>query len=378
VTAAGATAGYVVKYLPNSTTVDPTFNGGMPFAFRLNFGSLGIYDLQLRGVAVDTTPTHLIEVVGDAHNTMTNNHLAVVITISQAGAFGAGAGFGTGTDTAPYSLDGAAADGLGDVVFTGTYTGNNGSGTPSQPNFTFAFIPAGSDASGAGGFYYYFTDAMMNPVPTHGLGIAIDPAANFTYAAGTFAPAGAFTQGLAGQIPIDGVFNLTAFAQSDTTGNVVLSGAAVNNVTAVSYFSGTGPNNGGTGGIVDTIDSTFMTATGVIITDDPTNSIQVKDVAVDQNTGNVYVDGTILDPGGSGFTCLFLACLRSDLSSGLFVAICATTPTGNTQGCGVAVTSAGNLAVVGTTFDSGFSTDSTTLAGTSDGFLLSYTFSPGP
>jgi hypothetical protein len=380
----GNTAGYIVKLMPDSTAVDPTFNGGMPFAFRLNFGSLGVYDLFPTGVTVDTTSRHLIEMTGRATNTMTNNNLAVVISISQTGTFVNGAGFGTGAGTDPYSLDGAAADGMGDTVFTGTYTGNNGTGTPSQPNFTFAFIPAGSDAGGAQGLYYYFTDNMtMAPIPSSGTAIAIDPTPNFAEVGGTFTPAGSFKQGLTGEIPIDGMFNLTAFAFSDTTGDVVIKGAAVNNgpndaTHGGAYFVGTTPDANGGGqtdgavlrfyghGMGLTFDD--MNSFGVISNVDPGNSVDLKGIAVNQSTGTVWFVGDDAVPGGGNSQVLVGS---ADMLLGSEMDTTLTGTDGSDHGNGVAVRASGGVTVVGTTSSmNGIATDGTTLMGTTDGFVL--------
>jgi hypothetical protein len=373
-----ATFGFIAKYLPHSTTLDPAFNGGAPVTFRLNFGSAGVYDIDLHAVTVDADPNQgNVDVVGSGTNTATGNQLAIFVTFDRTGTFVGGAGFGSTTGTDPNNLTGIAPDGMGDVVFTGTAFVS-----PGTAQLVFGFLPDGS--TGVQAFVYDFSPDFTS---SGGNGIAIDAGATFAYVTGTLtAPdSGSTKLGFAGQIPIDGQFGLSGFVFQDTDangaliGDFVLSGTAVNNNTGESYFVGTAAaSGGGTSGVVlrftnDPVNGfTFDQNASLLLTDDPQNSISLTGVAVDQNTGNVYIVGSALNTDTGNLNVLvgqFDDLLTVDTSNNALVGA-----SGTDTGAAVAVTSTGSIAVVGTTTSPDFSTDGSTLAGAQDAFLLQFTF----
>jgi hypothetical protein len=367
-----ATFGYIAKYLPHSTTLDPSFNGGAPLAFQLDFGSAGVYDIDLHGVAVDNDPAQgYIDAVGSGVNTATGNQLAIFVTVGPDGTFLGGAGFGDTTGTDPNSLTGVSADGFGDVVATGSLVVSPGGPT----NLAFVALPDGSTS--VEGFYY---DVTPDFAASAGNAIAIDSGANFAYVAGTLTdPNTGALLGFAGQIDINNGFNLTGVIFTDPGGgNIVLQGAAVNSGTQESYFVGTAPNNGGTAGLVlrftnDPVNGfTFDQNASLELSDDPVNSISLTAVAVDQNSGNVYLVGSALNTDTGNLN--ILAGQFDDVLTQGTANTALVGASGTDTGAGVAVTSTGSIAVVGTTTSPDFSTDGTALNGAQDAFLMQVTF----
>jgi hypothetical protein len=369
-----ATFGYIAKYLPHGTTFDPSFNGGAPLAFRLSFNIAGTpttYDIDLHGVAVDTDPAQgNIDVVGSGTNTATGNQLAVFVTFDPTGTtLLGGAGFGAATGTDPNNLTGIAADGAGDVVATGQFF-VNGTG-----NLAFAVLPDATTS--VQGFFYDFSPTFT---ASAGNGIAIDSGVNFAYVAGTVTdPSSGALLGFAGQIDINNMLNLNGVTFTDQGGgNIVLNGAAVNSGSGESYFVGTAPNNGGTAGLVlrftnDPVTGfTFDQNASLELTDDPQNSISLTGVAVDQNSGNVYLVGSALNTV-SGNLNVLLGQFDDVLTQGT-ANTALVGASGTDTGAGVAVTSTGSIAVVGTTTSPDFSTDGSALNGAQDAFLMQFTF----
>jgi hypothetical protein len=380
-----STDGFIAKYLPNSTMYDPSFNAGAPLVFRLNFGSLGIYDFDIHGIAIDTDPSHgFLDVVGSALNTTTHNQLAVILVIDPTSlSFVAGAGYGVVPGTDPNSFTGVAVDGLGDAVFTGSlYAANNDPGV----SYVAFGVVSDSDPGTPSVFYYDFTQATPPLSSTAGLGIAFDQNAHFIYLSGyvTSADTGSQKLGFGGQIDASNPnfpISITYFTDP-SGGDIVFSGAAVNNSTEDSYFSGTGiADGGGDNGPYAAIlhfDPTFTydpnTSVAFQLQDQNGNTIDVSlsGIGVD-SLGDVYVVGTVIDPNSpttpGAFVTAFDPTLQNNAGIGQFGGSNAE------HGNALAVTGVGQVVVVGDTTSPDFPvSDGTTLNGTEDGFMLNFSF----
>jgi hypothetical protein len=378
-------AGYVAKYLPNSTTVDPTFNMGQPALFRPTFMVGGVptpYDFDPHAVAVDTDPAQgYIEIAGDGVNPANGNHLAVIMTVNQDGSGRAVQGWGASTaGTAPNSVEGAVADPMGDVFLTGIFSSGG------HVNLALFSIPDGNDARGSSAGVYNFGG------PSAGYGIAIDSAPQFAYIAGYITQASTGSQKLAfagradlTQIgtPLVGT-SFTAMGGGDSVFKGTALNLGPNDAThGGAYFVGTAPDptaGGVTLGLAYRFynDPTMMNA----FTYDGTNSmafrsgtagnsLDFKAVAVDQATGLFYVVGDETDPTGAAqVTLAQFDALLANVQAANPVA-----GNGSDHGNGVAVRANGHVSVAATTTSSaGISTDGTTLNGTSDGALIGYGF----
>jgi hypothetical protein len=377
-------AGYVIKYLPNSTTIDPTFNMGQPVMYRPTFMIGGVptpYDFDAHAVAVHKDPSFpYIEVAGDAVNPVNGNHLALIASFNQDGSRRAGAGYGASTTgTAPNSVEGAVTDQMGDVFLAGIYSFGG------HPNLTTFIIPDGADASGSSGGFYDFGS------PTAAYSIAIDSAPQFGYIAGyiTQASTGSQKLGFAGQADFTAVGQpLGGFFFTDQGGgDIVFKGTDLNlgpndATHGGIYFVGTAPQPM-TSGVTDGLALRFYldpTMMGAFTFDQNNslafssgtagNSLDFKAVAVDQATGLFYVVGDETDPTGASQVALIQldALLATEQDVNLV-------GNGSDHGNGVAVRANGHVSIAATTTSSsGISTDGTTLMGNSDGALIGYTF----
>jgi hypothetical protein len=366
----GATAGFIAKYLPHSVTLDTTFNptGDTPgvVMYQPTF-SMVQYNLAFRGVAVDSRGN--VDAVGVATNPNNGVRLALFGQWDSTGTRTFAVGYGSLTDTTHlYAFDGIAADGMGDVFFTGTFWDG------SNQQLAFGLLPDGSTTTIAGS--YGFTGVTS----TGGHGIAVDGGANFGYVAGELVPSPVGPkQGLAGRINLQDIgFQITAFGFQGNFGDLVLSGAAVAG-SGRSYFAGTvaADTSGGIAALILQFDSGFMYdadhSVAFQLLDDQgnTHNANLSAAAVDL-TGNVYVTGAAdPDTPTPGVLVVKLdSTLNLDTSS-----LDVLGGDGSDIGASLAVNGDGSISVVGTTTSANFPvTDGSTLHGTADAFLLNYSF----
>jgi hypothetical protein len=363
--------GYIAKYQPGTTTLDPTFNGGAILYFRITFTIGGVpttYGIDLHGVTVDTDPAQQhIDVVGVGTNAANGNRLGVMAVVDQTGMVLGAVGFGATTGTALNSLDGASGDGSGDVVATGQFFING------TANLGFVILPDGTTS--VQGYYYDFTPDFTSSA---GYGIASDAGANYVYVAGTVTEPGSSTlEGMAGRIDVNAMFDLTFYnvLASDITagasGDVVFKAAAVHpTLNGQGYVAGTAPAlGGGTNAVALQFDFVSDNPINTYVSADPTSS--ASGIAVNQTTGDVYLVGSAQDPVTSNSDVL-LVHLGSSLAFVNSAELGTTDGSGDSTGTGIALDSSGNVLAVGTTAADDFPMVTGTLNGPTDGVFFSY------
>jgi hypothetical protein len=262
-------------------------------------------------------------------------------------------GMSGGTDTNPNSFNGVTVDAAGNVYFSGIlFNPMDG-----QNDLTFGTALAGGTPMS----YIYTLQASAGST---GVGIAVDPAATTAYIAGSnLDPASGLTQAVLFRVDLanplsGGGYRIAATAAGNWSATAVAVNAngvyfTLNTpiVAAVLSFDPTLAN------VQNEFDFTDRTAT-------------IAGIALDAD-GNVFVTGQSRNPATHNLT-LQMTKLTSNLHLTRFVRLGGS---GDDASLGIATTSTGNVVVAGTTDSADFPvTDGTTLNGTSDGFLLNYTF----
>jgi hypothetical protein len=336
---------YLRKYLANGAP-----DAAFPFvAFRVTVNG-NFLDTQGHGIAVDPA-TGNVEVVGAAVDPANGNQVAFLAQFDSAGTLFNIMGYGI--DPNPNSFDSVAVDAAGDVVFIGTLS------VPAlgHSDLTVGAIPAG----GAPLILPY--DVPMTAGST-GLGIAVDPAGMTAYVAGSaVATPGGPQEGLFGWIDRNNPAALHYLLLPSPAGDVVVNAVAVN--AAGPYFAVTTPG----GAAVVRMDAAVTTVLNEFdFIADPT--VTVAALGLDA-AGNVDVTGQSLNAATGNLTAQ-LTQLDGNLN---LVSTVQVGGTGTDAGLALAVKSTGSVVVAGTTDSADLPvTDGTTLNGTTDAFLLSYTF----
>jgi hypothetical protein len=334
---------YLRKYLANGAP-DPAF----PFvAFRVTVNG-NFLDTQGHGIAVDPA-TGNVEVVGAAVDPANGNQVAFLAQFDSAGRLFNIMGYGI--DPNPNSFDSVAVDAAGDVVFIGTVS------VPAlgHSDLTVGAIPAGG-APVVTPFDFPMTTGST------GLGIAVDPASTNAYVAGSAATLGGPQEGVFGSIDRINPTMLHYLLLPSPAGDVVVNAVAVN--AAGPYFAVTIP---GTAAVVR-MDATATMVLNEFDFADPT--VTVAALGLDA-AGNVDVTGQSLNAASGNLTAQ-LTQLDANLN---LVSTVQVGGTGTDAGLALAVKSTGSVVVAGTTDSADFPvTDGTTLNGTTDAFLFSYTF----
>jgi hypothetical protein len=341
-----STSAYVNKYLPDGTP-DPNFT-----PVRLQFGlGGGVANTQGLGIAVDGAGN--IDMVGNGVDPTTGNQAAFFVQYDPTGTMIINSGMSGGTDTNPYSFNGVTVDAAGNVYITGSMF------NPADGLNELTFVTALG-----GGTPMSYTYPLQASAGSTGVGIAVDPAATTAYIAGSNVdPASGLTQAVLFRVdladPINGASDRIA---GTAAGNWTATAVAVN-----------------ANGVYFTLDTPIVAA---VISLDPTlvnfnNEFDFTDrtatlagIALDPD-GNVFVTGQSRNPTTHNLT-MQMTKLTSNLHLVRFVRLGGS---GDDAGLGIATTSTGNVVVAGTTDSADFPvTDGTTLQGTSDGFLLNYSF----
>jgi hypothetical protein len=240
-------------------------------------------------------------------------------------------------------------DAAGDAFFTGTlFYPPDG-----QSDLTFGMLPAGGTATN-------FIEQLQTP-GSAGLGIAVDAAGTNAYIAGTAVdPGTGLNQALLARVDLTN--GLTYRTAGTAAGNWAATAVAVN-ANGV-YFALNTP----TVAAILSTDSTLVNVTHEFDFTDRTAT--VAGIGLD-SAGNVFVTGQSTNPTTHNPTAQ-LTKLDSNLRLVRFVRLGGT---GTDAGLALAVKSTGSVVVAGTTTSADFpATDGTTLNGTSDAFLMSYTF----
>jgi hypothetical protein len=335
---------FVRKYLPDGTP-DPAFFVGLRVSFNGAF-----YDTEGHGVAVDPT-TGNVDLVGTAVDPATGNNIAFFAQLGPTGALLNIADYGN--DPNPNSFDSVTVDPAGDVAFTGTL---------SVPAVGHNELAVG--AVPAGGALLVLTYDLQSTVGSAGLGIAVDSAGTTAYLAGSaVATPGGPLEGLVGWIDRNNPTMINFRPIASPAGDVVANAVAVN--AAGAYFAVTLP---GAAAVVR-FDPTLATLLNEYDFADPTVSVTALTLGP---AGNVYLTGQSLNAASGNLTAQVSA-----LDDALNLTNTAQVGgSGTDAGLALAVKSTGSLVVVGTTDSADFpASDGTTLNGTTDAFLVSYTFS---
>jgi hypothetical protein len=335
---------YVKKYLADGTP-DPTF----PFVTLLVTIDGVPYATEGHGIAVDPT-TGNIELVGTATDPASGNQAAFFAQYDPTGTFFNLAAYGN--DPNPNSFDGVTVDAAGDVAFTGTV---------SVPTAGHSELAVG--ALPVGGSLIVLPYDLGTAGTSAGLGIAIDSAGMTAYIAGSAAdtPDGP-PQGVLAWIDRHNPTIINFDLIPNPAGDVVAHAVAVN--SAGVYFAVTTP---GVAAVVQ-LDPMLTTFLNEYDFTDPT--LTVAALGLDA-AGNVYVTGQSLNPDTGNLT-VQLTQLDGALN---LVGTVQIGGSGTDAGLALAVKSNGSVVVAGTTDSADFSvTDGTSLNGTTDAFLVSYTF----
>jgi sugar lactone lactonase YvrE len=339
-----AKSAYVKKYLPDGTP-DSTF----PLT-TLEVTIDGVaYCTEGHGTAVDPV-TGDIDVVGTALDPASGNQAAFLAQYDPTGTLLNLVAYGN--DLNANSFNGITFDSAGDIAFTGTL---------SVPAAGHTELAVGAQA--AGGNLIVLTYDLGTTGSSAGMGIAVDAAGTTAYIAGCAAaiPNGP-QQGLLGWIDrhVPTVINFQLIPSA--AGDVVVNSVATD--AAGVYFAMTTP---GGASVVQT-DPTLTTFLNEYDFTDPT--LTVTAIGLDA-AGSVYVTGQSLNIVSGNLTAQI-----TQLDGALhLVDTVQVGGSGTDAGLALAVKSDGRVVITGTTNSSDFSvTDGSTLYGTTDAFLVSYTF----
>jgi hypothetical protein len=361
-TPAGATLGFVAKYLP-SGVLDARYGTGGVSAFALTDTFSGATDLtEFHGVAVLQGGS--ADVVGTMTDPTSGNHTAFFGQVDRGGAQIVYTAL-TVESPNPYpnSFDSVAVDGAGNGYATGVVSGVLQ--FPQTGGLGMAqFDPTGQLTSGVA---YDFSGSGIS---VGGSGIAVDGAGSVALVAGTAIDNGTGTRFgfdasfTVSPITIDGAYLLSG----STPGDVVLSGVAMVPGTPTSgYFAGGTSGAGGTHGYVARINELSGAVTAEYTLASSASSL--SGIAVAAN-GNVYVIGTDVNPA-TGRTNAVVQALDAALANVLASALVGGSDgSGNETGSAIALDASGNVYGVGTTTSDDVSTDGTTLNGPSDAWLF--------
>jgi hypothetical protein len=341
-----ARSAYVRKYLPDGTP-DPAF----PFVtLRVTIDGVA-YDTEGRGIAVDPT-TGDVDVVGAAADPATGNQAAFFARYDPTGTLLSVAAYGN--DSNPNSFDGIAVDTVGDAVFTGTLS------VPASGHSDLAF----GELTGGGPLMVTTYELPMTDGGA-GLGITVDSGASYAYLAGFAAAAtpGGPRQGLFAQVNINDLgFGINYRLAGSPAGAVVVNAVAVN--ASGAYFAVTTP----AAAEVVRLDPALTTFLNEYDFKDPAGTVAALEL---DSAGNVYVTGQSLNTASGNLTAQ-LTQLDSSLH---LVNTVQVGGSGTDAGLALAVKSIGSVVVAGTTGSGDFPvTGGTALNGTTDAFLVSYTF----
>jgi hypothetical protein len=337
---------YVKKYLPDGTP-----DSAFPFT-TLEVTIDGVaYSTEGHGIAVDPV-TGDIDLVGAAVDPASGNQAAFLAQYDPTGTFLNLIAYGN--DLNANCFDGITVDSAGDIAFTGTL---------SVPAAGHRELAVG--AQPAGGNLIVLTYDLGTTGSSAGMGIAVDAAGTTAYIAGcAAATADGSQQGLLGWIDrhVPTVINFQLIPNS--AGDVVVNSVATN--AAGVYFAMTSLG----GASVVQLDPTLTTFLNEYNFTDPT--LTVASIGLD-SAGSVYVTGQSVN-AVSGNPTAQVTQLDGALHLVNTVQIGGS---GTDAGLALVVKSNGSVVIAGTTNSSDFSvTDGSSLNGTTDAFLVSYTF-PG-
>jgi hypothetical protein len=335
---------YIKKYLP-SGTLDPAFPAVTLQVFINGIG----YATEGHGIAVDPV-TGTVDIVGTAMDPATGNRTAFLAQYDSTGMLLNLAAYGN--DPNPNSFDSIAVNAQGEIAFTGAL-----------------FVSAAGHSalavgalSASGSLLVLTFDLSMTSGGAR-MGIAINNDTLTAYIAGCVASnPGGPQEGLLGWIDRHNPTNLNYRLFPSPAGDVVAHSVAVN--TSGVHFA---IMTLGVAAVAE-LDPTLNTFLNEYDFTDPT--LTVSAIALDA-IGNVYVTGQSMNIA-SGNLMFQLTWLDGSLNLLNTIQIGGS---GTDAGLALAVKSNGSVAIVGTTNSTDLAvTDGSALNGTTDGFLLSYTF----
>jgi hypothetical protein len=371
-----ASAGFIAKYLPGSTALDPSFNpGGAVPGIEAFTGGNG---LDVRGVAV--TSFGNVYAVGSIALSATEA-ASYIEVFDSSGTPRAALTLRWDTPAVgPNAFNAITTDAAGNLYVAGVASNAaffpGGAGTIAQFDNGLGLVAA---------WAVYFTDAAGNPVPSANAGLAVDRGGTFALTAGSLIDATGTTCGLdeAWALPLSPVNPVYIVDQecgtdlfgSARTVNVAFTGVAlVPGTIGAGYFCGTAnPAGLGIYAIVAYVDTanTILIGTPFVVAD---GTSSFSGIAVGGNSGNIYLVGTDLNPN-TGQNNAVVYVLSWDNSAQTFNQVCFAmggSPTGSGAENGAAIALDSNELVhgVGTSTSDDASADGSRLNGPSDAWLF--------